>query len=57
VFCASATLFIKKPIVHSMTPAMSQPVPKAGYGYLVMYVESIAVTGKPTIQTQIIWNI
>ena len=54
VFCASATLSIRKPIVHSMTLAMSQPVPKAGCVYWVKFGELIAVTGKLTIQTQII---
>jgi hypothetical protein len=46
----------RKPIAHSITLVMSQPVPKADYGYLVMFGEFITVTGKLTIQTQIIWE-
>lgn len=53
-FWVPLRLSMIKPMDQRMAPAISQPMPKAGYRYLVMCSELTIVTYKLTSQTQII---
>lgn len=55
-FWTSLTLSMINPMANKMTPAMSLPVPNAGWGYCVMLGEFSTVTGSETVQTQSIWK-
>lgn len=56
-FWMSDTLSMTRPIAKSITPAMSPPVPKGGWGKRVILGEFRTVTGNETVQTQTIWKI
>lgn len=54
-FCTSEILSILNPIANKTMPAISQPVPKAGWMKWVTLGEFRMVTGSEHVQTQNIW--